>query len=193
MQVQFFRDAPIVRIQFPHPCLEPGDYGLSLRDGVIELSIGGAPVLRGELLQGELVGTFQCAADHGTWRAAYVGPLPEVLDLGGAWNGALFVAGQQQRPITLDLVQGVEAGWVRLDGLLELPDWPWPIVVGGGARFLDGHYEVQLWTPAGAPLGLTLTGTGQAGPLRVDLGLLETVGGTPLPFTQGVFQIVRSE
>jgi hypothetical protein len=173
--------------------LAPGDYDLQLANGVIELSIGGVVVLRGALQEGELVGTFACAADHGTWRAAFVRDLPEVLDLGGVWQGDLFVPGQPQRAITLDLLQGVEGGWVRLDGLLGLPDWPFPIVVGGEAQFLDGHYELQLWTPAGAPLGLQLTGTGLAGPLRVDLGLLETVGGTPLPFTQGVFRIARTE
>ncbi len=189
VRVQFFGDSPVVQLVIDNPCFEPREYELRVVDDTIELRIDGESLLDAELGDGELVGTYRCGADQGTWQAGFVRDLPEVVDLSGTWSGDLLVFGQQQRTLHLDLVQSAAGGAIRLDGFLQLSDWPLPIAVRGITTFRDEGFDLHLHTEVGSSPPLVLSGAGELQPLRVDPGLLEAVGPSPLPFQTGLFRI----
>jgi hypothetical protein len=193
VRVQEFDGEPVVNVQFQNPCLAPRAYDLVVTPATIELRADGQTVLAASLGDGrELVGTYTCSAEAGTWQAQWRRDLPVLLDLGGTWAGTVQFADQLVRPIELRLEQQVEGGEMLLQGELDLGDlWPAPIPVVGTVLFRDQGYDVTLHTPSGANPELLLSGGGTVDPLRIEAGLLHAANQS-LPFPLGVFTIQRA-
>ncbi len=194
VRVQAFEDQPIVQVQFDHPCVEPRVYELVLSGESIALRADGVVVLAASLAgEGQLLGTFQCPADLGTWSATRQRDLPVVLDLGGSWQAELAVIGAPVRAFDLSLVQSVRSGFVQLDGLLDLGDlWPLPVMVEGPVQFVGEEFQFALRTVVGSSPDVLLTAVGERLTLRVDVGMFQVVGASALPFNQGIFRMQRA-
>jgi hypothetical protein len=193
VRVQSFEGEPVVNVQIENPCVEPRTYQLVVTPATFELRADGQTVLAATLGEGrELIGTYHCSAEDGTWNATWQHDLPEVLDLSGDWSGTLVVGGQSDRPLALMVSQSVDGGVVLLDGLLDLGDvWPVPVPLRGSVEFRDDGYEVVLSTVPGNQPVLLLTGIGDRDPLRIENGVLQGLGGQPLPFQSALFTIAR--
>lgn len=193
VRVQQFEGEPVVNVQIENPCIEPRTYDLVVTPATIELRADGRTVIAAVLGAGrELVGTYVCTAETGTWSAVWQRDLPEIADLAGDWSGTLVVGGQPDRPVALELAQRVEGGIVVLDGLLDLGDaWPLPVPMRGTAFFRADGYDVMLNTLAGNLPELWLTGVGDHEPLRIEHGILQALGPQPLPFQSGLFTIAH--
>ena len=195
VRVQEFEGEPVVRVEFENPCIEPRSYDLVITAASIELRAEGAAVMTATLVEGrQLVGTYHCPEESGTWTASWQRELPAVQDLSGAWTGSLAAAGQPTRGIDLDLVQTVEGGDVRLQGFLWLHDlWPLPLEIEGTVLFREATFDLLLRTPVGSVPGLLVTGIGDYTPMRVENGLLQPIGTPVLPFPIAGFTIFRQE
>lgn len=193
VRVQEFEGEPVVNVQFENPCIEPRTYDLVVTEATIELRADGRTVIAATVGEGRsLIGTYECTAESGTWSAVWQHDLPEVVDLGGDWDGTLVVGGQSNRAVHLELTQSVAGGMVLLDGLLDLGDaWPLPVPMRGTVVFRTGGYDVMLSTLAGNQPVLLLTGTGDTEPLRIENGILQALSSAPLPFQAGLFTVAR--
>lgn len=190
VRVQQFAGQPLVSLSIDNPCLVPRDYELRLTGGTIELLADGVRVLDATLTADRrLLGSYECAADRGTWSAERIRDLPPPLDLSGTWRGTVTVGGASE-PLVVELVQTVRAGSLALDGLVTLPEaLPFPVPVTGGVQFGDADFRIALQTRSGFQPAVVLTGVGDREPVQVDIGLLQVLSSTALPFSQGVFQM----
>jgi hypothetical protein len=190
--VQRFEGEPVVGIVIDNPCLVPGSYELRAVPGGIELLRGGDAVFTAQRVgERQLVGSYGCHEDSGTWEATWQRLLPDPADLSGPWAGLAFV-GTLELPMVLTIDQGVENGALSLVGQLRLPSgWPAPVPVAGGVRFFGEQFEALLSTvPGGGPnVELLLFGSAAAG--QASPGLLRVLDPGPQPFAQAVVQLQR--
>lgn len=193
VRVQEFEGEPVVRVEFENPCIEPRSYDLVVTAASIELRAEGTAVMTATLVEGrQLVGTYHCPEESGTWTASWQRELPAVQDLSGRWSGSLAAAGQPTRAFDIDLVQVVEGGDVLLQGFLWLRDlWPLPLEVEGTVLFRDDAFDLLLRTPIGSVPGVLVTGIGDYAPMRVENGLLQPIGTPVLPFPIAGFTVFR--
>jgi hypothetical protein len=195
VRVQEFASQPVVSLQITNPCLVPRTYQLALEGGAIELRADGAVVFAARLDQDQrLVGTFQCDADRGTWSASRQRGLPELVDLSGEWSGLLSPPGITPVAVALTLSQTVAAGALTLAGSLRVPDFLLATIpVEGVVMFRDTGFDLTLRSGAGVVPPLVLSGLGELDPVRVELGLVQFLGPSPLPFQQAVFRAQRDD
>ncbi len=192
VRVQSFRGDPVVAVEFSNPCFATRTYELVLLPNSIELRADGETVLAATIGDGpRLVGTYDCTTDFGLWDAVRVGDLPVVHDLAGAWTGNLQYA-TGSASLALSLEQEVVDGIVRLSGLLDLGGlWPVEVPVEGRADFRDDGYDVVLRSTTGTVPDVVLSGVGEAEPLRVEVGLFQSLSPGALPFTHAGFGLAR--
>lgn len=189
--IQEFAGEPVVSLTIDNPCLAPDDYDLVLAGGVIALQRDGVTVLEASLTRPEkLSGTFACELDDGTWTADLIGPLPEPIDLSGSWDGRVFLPGAFDEPLEVALQQSVRSGQLALNALADIPSVvPFPIPMRGYVVFGEQGFDIILETEVGVQPRLVLSGSGDREPLAVPSGVLQVVGQTPLPFSQGLVQL----
>jgi hypothetical protein len=192
VRVQSFRGEPVVAVEFSNPCFATRTYELVLLPNSIELRADGETVLAATLGDGpRLVGTYDCTTDFGLWDAVRVGDLPAVLDLAGTWAGNLQYA-TGGAALALALEQEVVDGVVRLSGRLDLGGlWPVAVPVAGRADFREDGYDVMLRSTTGTVPDVVLSGVGEAEPLRIELGLFQSLSPGVLPFTHAGFGLAR--
>ena len=128
LTVQEFDRTPLVALDIDNPCVAPRPYRIVLRGSTFELRDGDDVVLAAMLAPDgtrQLLGTYSCVNDSGTWTAIWQRDLPPLIDLSGAWTGEVTAAGPGgvpvQRDLTLQLTQSVRDGRIVLDGELALP------------------------------------------------------------------------
>ncbi len=198
VRVQEFDSQPLLSVDIENACIETRSYDLVLGNGLIELRDGARTVFAGVLGEGRtLLGTFTCDSDDGTWTAAWQRDLPPLLDLSGTWNGSLATLENPQRALRLQLDQGVRGGVLVLDGTVAidgLGDDGGELVVPleGAASFRSDGFDLGLRSLGGSTPNLVLSGLGDPDPLQVEVGVLQVLGASPLPFSQGIFRITWS-
>ena len=196
VRVQEFDGVPLLSVDITNACVENRSYDLVLGNGLIELRDGPRTVFAGVLGEGRtLLGTFTCDADDGTWTAAWQRDLPPLLDLSGTWNGSLATLENPQRGLRLQLDQGVRGGVLVLDGTLAIDGLgadggELVVPLEGVASFRSDGFDLGLRSLDGSTPNLVLSGLGEPDPLQVDVGVLQVLGGSSLPFSQGVFRIL---
>lgn len=188
LRVQEFAGQPVVQIDTDMPCIAGTTFELRFAATSFTASVGSQQVLDGALTApSQLGGAFTCAAGQGTWQAARQRILPPVVDLSGAWTGALYVQGGTPQPFLLDLSMTLDAGVLRLDGALDVQGEPTAAIVGYGLDFDDDGYQIFFETTDGR---LRAQGEGLYGPLRIENGQWGAfVGNTPIG--GGVFAMER--
>lgn len=191
VRVQEFAQEPVVSLSIDNPCLVPRDYELRLAGASIELLADGVRVLDAAIEEPRrLVGSYECAADRGTWSADWVRELPKPIDLSGSWSGTVTVPGVASEPMFVELAQAVRAGALVLDGMITLPQaLPLPVPVTGTVEFGENDFQIVLQTRSGFQPAVVLTGIGDREPVQVDVGFLQVLSSAALPFSQGVFQM----
>jgi len=191
IRIQEFAGEPVVALTINNPCLAPADYDLILSQGVLALQNEGVTVLEASLsAPNELSGTFGCALDDGTWTAELIGPLPEPIDLSGAWQGRVFVPGAFDESFEVTLQQSVQSGQLALTALAEIPSvLPFPIPMRGFVVFGEDDFDIVLETEPGVQPQLLLSGNGDRDPLGVPTGVLQVLSPAPVPFTQGLVEL----
>lgn len=195
VRVQQFEGEPLVSVDIQNACVENRSYDLVLGAGVIELRDGARTVFAGVLGEGRtLLGTFTCDADSGTWTAAWQRDLPVLVDLSGTWNGTLQTTEAPARGLRLDLDQGVRSGLLVLDGTLTIEGLgvdagDLVVPLEGSASFRSDGFDLGLRSLDGSTPILVLSGLGNEQPLQVELGVLQVLGASSLPFSQGLFRI----
>lgn len=168
LRVQEFAGQAVVQVDTDLPCLSAAVFTLRFSATSFTATVGGAQVLDGTLVAaGQLQGGFSCAAAQGTWQATKVRTLPAVTDLSGTWTGALYIQGQTPQPFTLELQMTLDAGVLRLDGVLAVQGSPTEPIIGYANEFDDQGYAVYFRTVADT---LRATGNGSYGPLRIEMG-----------------------
>ena len=198
VRVQEFDGQPLLSVDIENACVENRSYDLVLGNGLIELRDGARTVFAGVLGEGRtLLGTFTCDADDGTWTAAWQRDLPPLVDLSGTWNGSLATLENPQRGLRLQLDQGVRGGVLVLDGTMAIaglgPDGGELVVpLEGAASFRSDGFDLGLRSLGGITPNLVLSGLGDPDPLQVEVGVLQVLGASSLPFSQGVFRILWS-
>jgi hypothetical protein len=190
--VQEFEGQALLQFQIDNPCLQPGDYELSVRNGHIELRKAGVKVLDA-FLQGKrtLVGNYDCADDGGTLTATWQRFLPPPLDLSGTWRGTLVLLGHPPILVELALEQSLRGVVLGLDGTVAIPELAISIPVQGDVYFRDAGFDLRLQSAEGFAPRVRMSGFGDRDPVQVEFGLFQVEPGS-LPFSQGVFQIVRT-
>lgn len=188
LRVQEFAGEAVVQIATDLPCIAGTSFQLQFMAASFSASIGQQEVLRGEVTApSEMVGTYACAAGEGSWQATRVRTLPVIVDLGGAWTGALYREGATPQPFTLELQMTLEAGVLRLAGALAAEGQPTATIAGYAAEFDDAGFRLFFETTDGA---LRAQGDGLYGPLRVEAGQWGVfASGTPIG--GGVFAMER--
>jgi hypothetical protein len=191
IRIQEFAGQPVVSLTIDNPCLAPADYDLVLAGGVIALQADGVTVLEASLARPDrLTGTFGCALDEGTWAADLIGPLPEPIDLSGSWEGRVFVPGAFTEEFGVTLQQSVRSGRLARNALADIPGvLPFQIPMRGYVVFGDDDFDIILETEPGVQPQLVLSGSGDRDPLAVPTGVLQVLGQTPLPFSQGLVEL----
>ena len=198
VRVQEFDGQPLLSVEIENACVEARSYDLVLGNGLIELRDGQRTVFAGVLGEGRtLLGTFTCDADDGTWTAAWQRDLPTLVDLSGTWNGSLATVETPLRVLRLQLDQGVRGGLLVLDGTLTIEGLgagagDLVVPLEGSASFRSDGFDLGLRTLEGGAPALVLSGLGEADPLQVEVGVLQVLGASTLPFSQGVFRILWS-
>jgi hypothetical protein len=192
VQVREFGGEPLVQIDIDNQCIEARLYDLTIAGDLIELRADGLLVMAATLAEGRrLDGFFRCQADEGTWSATWTRDLPAVVDLGGMWRGVLVPQNGAATTLGWDLVQSVDEGSLRLDGMLELPEvWPVPVLVTGTATFRTDAFDVVLRSVGITGPSFLLSGVGSLEPLLIEGGLMH-VFGDPVPFRDATFTIAR--
>jgi len=195
VRVQEFDGEPLLSVDIVNACVENRTYDLVLGNGLIELRDGERTVFAGVLGEGRtLLGTFTCDADQGTWTAAWQRDLPTLLDLTGTWNGSLATVETPARSVQLELAQSVRAGLLVLDGTLTIAGLgvdagDLVVPIEGSASFRSDGFDLGLRSLDGTAPVLVLSGLGEPEPLQVEVGVLQVLGPSTLPFAQGVVRI----
>lgn len=195
VRVQEFGGEPLLSVDIENACVENRAYDLVLGNGLIELRDGDRTVFAGVLGEGRtLLGTFSCDADRGTWTAAWQRDLPALLDLTGTWNGSLATIETPARGVQLTLEQRVRSGLLVLDGTLTIAGLgvdagDLVVPLEGSASFRSDGFDLGLRSPDGIAPVLVLSGLGEPEPLQVEVGVLQVLGPSTLPFAQGVVRI----
>lgn len=185
LRIQDFGGEPVVAVEIAHPCVPPDRYEFRATANTIELLDDGEVLFRGLLGDDRtLVGSYDCLADRGSWDATWQRALPELVDLGGTWNGTITAADMSQ-PLVLQLAQTVRDGALLLHGTLDLPGLPLdPLPMFGQVQFGDAAFELLLVTePGTAPL-LHMTGLGDAATRTIVDGELQAAIDPLLPLLQ---------
>lgn len=192
VQVREFGGEPLVQIEIDNPCIESRLYELTVAADLIELRADGLLVMAATVAADRrLEGFFRCQVDEGTWSAAWTRELPAVVDLGGMWRGVLVPENGAATPFGFELVQSVDEGALRLDGMFELPAvWPSPVLVTGTATFRTDAFDLVLRSVGVSGPNFLLSGVGALEPLLIEGGLLH-VFGNPVPFRDATFTIAR--
>lgn len=193
VRLQEFAGQPVVSLQIVNPCVQMRAYELVLGLSSVELRAEGDPVFVGVLGEGRtLVGGYDCNNDVGSWTATWQRDLAPLIDLSGRWSGTLATAGALPRLLTLQLEQTVREGMLALDGALTIdgigPE-PVRLPLVGTANFRSDGFDLALRSPDGSAPNVVMSGLGESMPLQVELGVLQVLGASALPFTQGVFRI----
>lgn len=190
LRMQDFGGTPVVSVQLDNACIEAREYQFRTFGNQLELLADGE-VLFSALFGDDrtLLGTYGCDADAGTWDAAWAHALPDLVDLGGRWEGSISAFGQPLRTLVLDLDLVVRGGALVVEGSVAVPSLLMtPLPVSGLITFrhepvFDVHsFELLLATPIGSSPTVQLFGTGDPQLRRIDTGLLQT-SGDPLPLT----------
>ena len=178
VRVRQFRGEPLVELLLANPCLVPGDYDLSLRDGRIELGRAGDVVLRAAALaDGSLGGSYDCGADRGVLTATWSRALPMPLDLAGPWQGELLRAGAPAEPLQVEFSQAAVGGGLELAAQVTAPGIDFAVDLAGLVEFGDADFQFLLRSPAAVSPELVLVGRGSREPLRIDLATLQWLDG----------------
>lgn len=191
VRIQDFDGEPVVSIVIDNPCLQPQDYDLTIAGNVIRLEEDGVAVLEASLVgPDQLVGSYTCALDSGSWGAARIATLPEPIDLSGAWQGRIYVPGVASQDLNLRLLQSVQAGQLVLDGSVELPGvLPFPIPVEGLVVFQDQEFLVTMQTSPGFLPILRLGAIGTREPLQIPVGTVQVLSPSQLPFEEALLEL----
>lgn len=197
LRVQEFEGSPVVEVVIDHPFVVPGTYELVVTNETISLQADGQVVFAANLVDADgqvLDGSFDWGDDQGTWTATWQRALPELIDVGGQWQGVLQAAGADPVPFTLELDQFAEGGALRLNGLVTMPPEVRlaPVPLAGFVIFDETGWQFLLQTEPDFTPQLVLSGRGDRDPVQVPLGLLQVL--TPeLPFSQALLQMARVE
>lgn len=188
LRVQEFDGQPVVQIDTDMPCIAGTTFELQFAATSFTARVGGQQVLDGAVTApSQLGGTFTCAAGQGAWQATRQRVLPPVVDLSGAWSGALYLQGATPQPFLLDLTMTLDSGVLRLGGTIDVQGEPTATIVGYGLDFDADGYQVFFETTDGR---LRAQGNGLYGPLRIENGQWGAfVGNTPIG--GGVFAMDR--
>jgi hypothetical protein len=186
LRIQEFASEPVVSIQINHPCVTPQDYTFRANGNEIELLANGHVLFSAQLNEDRtLVGTYDCDEDAGSWSALWNRELPEPRDLGGRWDGFLWVDGEPEQQLVMQLQQGVHSGALTLAGTVDLPGvLAHPIGVTGWVEFHDGSFQLLLTTLPGEGLVAYMTGIGETATATVTNGLLYALVGPDVPILE---------
>lgn len=178
VRVQQFRGEPLVELLLANPCLVPGDYDLTLRNGRIELGRAGEVVLAAAARpDGTLGGSYDCGADHGVLMATWSRTLPAPLDLAGSWQGELLLADSPAVPLQVQFTQQAVAGTLVLAAQVAAPDLDLAVALDGAVEFRDEQFQFLLRSPPAVSPEIVLVGLGSRDPLRIDLATLQWIDG----------------
>ncbi|MCA8951707.1 MAG: hypothetical protein KDE27_19520 [Planctomycetes bacterium] len=188
VRVQEYRDEAVVGVVFDNPCITPQEYALAFVAGGVELRAAGQVVLRAEYnADGALEGIYDCPADTGSWSAARVGDLPDILDLSGEWSGSVE-AGTGSGELLLEFGQSVQGGDIRLQATFQLPEYmPLPLPMVGRAEFREDHFDITLTTTVGVLPAVQMMGVGNRDTFAIEDGVILVQGGLLVPFASGVW------
>jgi len=186
LRVQEFEDQPVFGVFVNHPCMPTTTYEIEFTGFAIELSSGGEVLFRGALTPDrQMLGTFECDQDTGTWQVQWDRDLPPLVDLTGTWQGQITTV-NGSTPLNMQFDQRVVQGVLEVTGLLALPsELVSPLPVRGFVRSRDGFFELAVTTVPGILPQVVIGGTGDSSSLAVQAGMVAT-SGQPLSFTQGV-------
>lgn len=190
LRMQDFGGTPVVSVQLDNACIEAREYQFRTFGNQLELLADGE-VLFSALFGDDrtLLGTYGCDADAGTWDAAWAHALPELVDLGGRWEGSISVFGQPLRTLVLDLDLVVRGGALVVEGSVAVPSLlTSPLPVSGLIQFHDQTFDLFLAAATGTSLTVQAFGVGDLQERRIDTGLLQTNGDPMLPFTQAAWR-----
>lgn len=183
----------MVEVLINNTCLTAQNYQLVVLGESVTLEVGGVPILVGAFTSlNELVGSYDCPQDSGTWSATRFGSLPDPLDLSGTWLGSAVIAGGGENPLLVQLDQFVRDGRIELQGFADLnPLVPDQIPLAGFVNFRATDFELVLQTVAGFEPAMVFAGIGSSDPVQVEIGTIQVVGSQAAPFLQAVFQILQ--
>tara|TARA_R110002072_G_scaffold1983_1_gene16202 strand:- start:42184 stop:42975 length:792 start_codon:yes stop_codon:yes gene_type:complete len=192
LRIQEFHDEAVVALAINNGCLQQQNYELVVIGESVTLQVGGVPILVAEFApSGQLVGSFDCPEDSGTWSATRIGPLPEPIDLSGTWLGSAMVAGESENPLLLELDQFVRDGRLVLEGFADVPGLvPVQVPLAGYVNFRETDFDLVLQTVEGFEPVMVFAGIGNHDPVRVDVGLIQVLSSQSVEFTQAVFQVL---
>tara|TARA_R110002072_G_scaffold87129_6_gene196685 strand:+ start:4201 stop:5010 length:810 start_codon:yes stop_codon:yes gene_type:complete len=195
IHIQEFASQPLVAVTIDNPCLVPRSYDLRWTAQGIDLLADGVAVFQAtRVATQQLVGSYQCEQDEGTWTAQWVESLPALLDLTGTWEGRIFGGGQPDQPIDIAIVQRVQGGALVLDAEADLPGvLPFALPLQGFVRFRESEFELVLQTEPGFEPQMIVSGLGDREPLQMPLGLVQVLSSTVLPFAQGMIELVLAD
>lgn len=193
LRIQEFDQQPVVAATFTNACLLSPNYQLVMLGESVTLQLDGIPILVAQFTStDQLVGSYSCQQDSGTWSAARLGSLPDPLDLSGTWQGTAMIAGVAEYPVLVELEQFVRNGRIELEGFAELQGLlPFQLPLAGNAIFRTTNFELVLQTNAGFEPSMVFAGIGDREPLQVGFGLIQTLGAQAAPFQQAAFQIAK--
>ena len=192
LRIQEFHEQAVVALAINNGCLQQQNYELVVIGEAVTLRVGGVPILVAEFApSGELVGSFDCPEDSGTWSATRIGPLPEPIDLSGTWLGSAMVSGESETALLLELDQFVRDGRLILEGTADVPGLvPQQVPLSGYVNFRETDFDLVLQTVEGVEPVMVFAGIGNFDPVRVDVGLIQVLSSQTVEFTQAVFQVM---
>jgi len=189
LRIQEFAGEPVVTVQVDHPCVKPREYEFRATATTVELLADGEVVFAAVVGSDRtLIGTYDCAADRGSWDASWLRELPPVIDLAGRWDGGIRLDGAPEQPFVMRLEQDVRGGALRLDGTIDLPGvLPEPLGITGWLEFHETTFEILLTTlPGEVPIAY-MTALGNSALLRIEDGMLQAAISAQLPLLQATW------
>lgn len=195
-RIQSFEGQTLVAITTDNPCLSPREFELEVVGRRVLLREQAATVLQADIVSTtELVGTYGCADDVGTWRASRIADVAEPIDLGGAWAGTLVGDDGSVHALEVMLTQRVQAGQLRLDAQVGLPALA-PLLPASGTfdmtgfvQFAGDGFAVELVSVSGGLPVMVLSGAGTRQPVALPMANLRVFGPSPLTFSSGVVSL----
>lgn len=190
LRMQDFGGVPVVSVQLDNPCIQAQEYQFRTVGNRLELLADGEVLFAAAFGEDRtLAGTYGCIADAGTWDAAWARALPDLVDLGGRWEGSVSAFGVPPRTLSLDLDLLVRGGALVVEGTVHVPSlFATPLPVNGLIQYHEQTFDLWLAVTTGSSLAVQMFAVGDVATRRIDTGLVQTNGDPALPFTQAAWR-----